>query len=88
MIYLSIAPVEGAKNPAAAQKVLKYLFSDDGQCLLAAKNFLPTPLLVGGDRKAVPTELRRYFTGTYPPKSTPHHALTRPSGCKRTSSTG
>jgi len=45
--------------------VLDYLFSADGQHLLAANGFLPSPLLIGGDQAAVPDELKRYVQGAY-----------------------
>ncbi len=65
VIRPSIAPVEGAGNAPAAQEVLDYLFSADGEALLNAKGFLPSPLLFGGDLTAVPEKLRRYIEGVF-----------------------
>lgn len=66
VINASIAPIAGSAHAAGATSVLDYLFSADGQHLLAANGFLPSPLLIGGDQAAVPDQLKRYVQGPYP----------------------
>lgn len=67
VIYASIAPIAGSPNPAGALRLLTYLFGPEGQRLLRANGFLPSPLLVGGDRNVVPAPLRPFVQGSYPP---------------------
>jgi molybdate/tungstate transport system substrate-binding protein len=62
VIRPSIAPVQGANNPAGAEQVLLYLFQNRGSFLWWRFNFMPSPLYAGGDPTAIPTELRPYFT--------------------------
>ncbi len=66
-----MAPVEGAGNAPAAREVLDYLFSPDGEALVNARGFHPSPLLVGGDWTAVPEKLRRYVDGSLMERTLP-----------------
>jgi len=66
VIAYSIAPVAGGAHRDDALRVIEYLLSKDGQALARQLGFLKTPVLVGGDRSAVPSSLKRYVTGTYP----------------------
>jgi ABC-type Fe3+ transport system substrate-binding protein len=66
VINASIAPITGSAHAEDATAVLDYLFSPDGQSLPRPSGFLPTRLLVGGDRTAVPEELKHYVKGAYP----------------------
>jgi molybdate/tungstate transport system substrate-binding protein len=65
VIAYSIAPIEGSAHANEALKVLAYLLSPAGQKLCTSLGFLPIPVLVGGDRSAVPPSLERYVEGTY-----------------------
>jgi hypothetical protein len=41
------------------------LISEQGQAYVASRDFLSSPILVGGDARALPAELRPYVTGCY-----------------------
>jgi molybdate/tungstate transport system substrate-binding protein len=61
VIRPSIAPIQGANNPAGAEQVLLYLFQNEGSFLWWTFNFTPSGLYAGGDPTQIPTELRPYF---------------------------
>jgi molybdate/tungstate transport system substrate-binding protein len=51
----------------AAVRLLALLLSADGRQMVAQRHLIPAPVLVGGNRAAVPAALRPYLQGTYPP---------------------
>lgn len=65
VIAYSIAPIAGSAHAADALKVIAYLLSPAGQKLCESVGFLPIPVLIGGDKTAVPKALKRYVEGTY-----------------------
>ncbi len=65
VIAYSIAPVAGGAHGDDALKVIEYLLSKDGRELARELGFLKTPVLIGGDRSAMPASIKRYVDGTY-----------------------
>ncbi|MFN8465276.1 MAG: extracellular solute-binding protein [Caldilineaceae bacterium] len=54
----SVTIPQAAANPADAARFVAYLFSEAGRRALEHHGFIPTTALPGGDRTAVPAELR------------------------------
>ncbi len=65
-IRFSAAPLAHAAQPEAARRFLAFLLGQEGQALVAAHHFLPSPVLLGGEGEALPPELRPVITGIYP----------------------
>ena len=56
------------KNSAAPQTALDFirlLISEQGQAFATSRDFLASPILVGGDASALPAELRPFVTGCF-----------------------
>jgi ABC-type Fe3+ transport system substrate-binding protein len=66
VIAYSIAPVEGAAHSAQALRIIEFLLSPAGQKLARSLGFLPIPVLIGGDRAAVPPSIEKYAAGDWP----------------------
>lgn len=66
VIAYSIAPVEGAAHSAQALRIIEFLLSDEGQKLTRSIGFLAIPVLLGGDRSAVPPSVAKYAAGDWP----------------------
>lgn len=64
-IYDSVTVLRGSANRRAAIDFIRLLLSPEGQALQRARGFLETPVLVGGDRSAVPRKLRGFIAGCY-----------------------
>jgi molybdate/tungstate transport system substrate-binding protein len=64
-IYDSVTILERSAGEQAAIDFVRLLVSPQGHQLVQSDGFLDTPLLVGGDLRAVPPELRSYIAGCY-----------------------
>jgi molybdate/tungstate transport system substrate-binding protein len=64
-INFSATILEGIKNQEAAISFIEYLLSPKGQEIIKNHNFIPSPILVGGDRTAVPSQIKPYIQGEY-----------------------
>ena len=64
-IRFSAAPLTRATQPEAAERFLAFLLGPAGRELTATHHFSPGPVLVGGDRAAVPGALRSQIEGEY-----------------------
>ena len=62
-ISFSAAVLKNANNPHAAQHFIEFLLSPIGQQLVQAAHFLPSPVLVGGDKTSVPDKIQNSPTG-------------------------
>lgn len=54
-----------ARHPDGAVRFMEFLLGPAGRRLLRAHGFLDTPVLAGGERRAVPAPLRRLVQGAY-----------------------
>jgi molybdate/tungstate transport system substrate-binding protein len=61
VIRPSIAPIEGAADPDAANQLLLYLFQNRGPLVWLRFNIMPSELYAGGDPTAIPADLRPFF---------------------------
>jgi molybdate/tungstate transport system substrate-binding protein len=66
VIAYSIAPIEQAAHSAQALRIIEFLLSAAGQKLIRSLGFLSIPVLIGGDRSAVPASLSKYADGDWP----------------------
>jgi molybdate/tungstate transport system substrate-binding protein len=64
-ISFSAAVLKNASNPQAAHHFIEFMLSPVGQSLVKAAHFLPSPALVGGDKKSVPDQLQRLLQDDY-----------------------
>lgn len=64
-INFSATILAGTKNQEAAIRFIEYLISPQGQELVKMYHFIPSPILVGGDRAAVPGQLKPFIQGEY-----------------------
>jgi molybdate/tungstate transport system substrate-binding protein len=64
-IYDSVTVLQRSTNEQAAIDFVHLLLSPQGRQLVHADGFLDTPLLVGGDVSAVPSELRPFIQGRF-----------------------
>lgn len=64
-IYDSVTVLRRSANPRTAIDFVRLLLGPDGRRFQQSRGFLDTPVLVGGDRAAVPRGLRRYIDGCY-----------------------
>jgi molybdate/tungstate transport system substrate-binding protein len=64
-ISFSAAMLKNANNPYAAQHFIEFLLSPIGQQLVQAAHFLPSPVLVGGDKTSVPDKIQTLLQGDY-----------------------
>jgi len=64
-ISFSAAVLKNTNNPHAAQHFIEFLLSPIGQKLVQAAHFLPSPVLVGGNKTSVPDQLQTLIQGDY-----------------------
>jgi molybdate/tungstate transport system substrate-binding protein len=64
-IAFSATVLKGSQQTQTAIDFLRLLVSEQGQAFVASRDFLSSPILVGGDARQLPAELRPYATGCY-----------------------
>lgn len=62
-ILYTVTILENARHKEAAIRFLKFILSPEGRKLYKKNGFSTSPILVGGDIKAVPLNLRKYIEG-------------------------
>lgn len=62
-ILYTVTVPSTVKNEQGAESFVQYLLSKDGQALLAKEGLLSTPMVVDGDKTAVPAEIKPYLRG-------------------------
>lgn len=67
-IYDSVTVLQRTPNHQVAVDFVHFLLTDQGHAFVLSRGFLPSPILVGGDPGAVPTELKPYIDGCYLPR--------------------
>jgi molybdate/tungstate transport system substrate-binding protein len=64
-IYASVTILQRSANEQAAIAFVRLLVSPQGHQLVEADGFLDTPVLVGGDRASIPTELQPFIARSF-----------------------
>lgn len=64
-IYDSVTVLQRSKYRRAAIDFVRFLLSPRGHELVLSRGFLPGKVLLGGDRGAVPKDLRRFIDGCH-----------------------
>ncbi len=68
-IRFSATVLKNSTAPQTATDFIRLLISEQGQAFLTSRDFLASQILVGGDARQLPAELRPFVTGCY--KATP-----------------